>query len=490
MKVMKNFKKAILLFVAISTLVACKKFDEINVDPIRTTDVSEDLLFTRALRYGALDWDFYQIGQNLHADMFTQYFANSAPGFGTDRYISNAGWITSFWNTYYSNLVINTQEVIRKTVDDPAKSNKYNVARIWRAWLFHRATDYWGDIPYSQAGKGVDGLRTPKYDKQEDIYADLNKELKEASAALDLNKTVKFGGPDLVYSGDLTKWKKFANSLRLRIAMRMSKVDPAKAQSIVQEIMTQNELMTSNADNALMAMQPAGQFVNRNPLAILFGFDEFKVSKTMVDLLKSLNDPRLPIYATPIAGSNPAAYAGLQNGLNPTQLGEPANARANFSSNGVLIRAEGAPIDIMTFSELSFLKAEAVQRGWGTGNASTFYNDGVTSSISRRGAIAPTAISTYLAQSSVAYDGTLKQIATQKWLALFPNGFEGWAEWRRTGFPVLAAIPNNDGETGGTTPRRVIYPPTEATLNPESYKEAVARQGVDKMTTRMWWDKL
>lgn len=490
MNVMKNIKKAIVLFVAICTLVACNKFDDMNVDPTRTTDVSEDLLFTRALRYGALDWDFYQIGQNLHADMFTQYFANLAPGFGTDRYISNPGWISSFWNTYYSNLIINTQEAIRKSSDDPLKSNKKNVARIWRAWLFQRATDYWGDIPYSEAGRGIDGLRTPKYDRQEDIYADLNKELKEASAEIDLNKVVKFTGPDIVFGGDLMKWKRFANSLRLRLAMRMSKVDPAKASAILQEVMLQNELMTSNADNALMATQAAGQFVNRNPLAIMGPWNEFRVSKTMVDLLKNLNDPRLEIYATPITAPGPVTYVGLTNGLNATQLGQPENAQVNFSGMGATIRAEGAPIDIMTFSEVSFLKAEAVQRGWASGNAATFYNDGITSSIARRGAITPAAVSTYLAQPAVAYDATLQQIATQKWLALFPNGFEGWAEWRRTGFPVLTPIPNTDGETGGETPRRVIYPPTEAGLNSEAYKAAIARQGPDRMTTRIWWDKL
>ncbi len=490
MKMMKKFKKAILLFAAISTLIACKKFEQINIDPTKTTDVSEDLLFTRALRNGTLNWDLYQIGQNLHADLYTQYFANIKTGFVTDRYISNPGWISAYWNNYYGDFIINTQEVIRKTSDDPAKSNKRNVARIWRAWLFQRATDYWGDIPYSEAGRGIDGLRTPKYDKQEDIYADLNKELKEASTALDASKVVKFSGSDLVFAGDLLKWKRFANSLRLRIAMRMSKVDPNKARAIVLEVMTQNELMTANTDNALMAMQLAGQFVNRNPLAILFGFDELRMSKTMIDLLKSLNDPRLPIYASPIAAAGPVTYEGLTNGLNDTQLGQPANARPNYSGMGALIRAEGAPIDIMTFAEVSFLKAEAVQRGWATGNATTFYNEGITASIARRGAISAAAVTTYLAQPSVAYNATLQQIATQKWLALFPNGFEGWAEWRRTGFPVLTPMPNNDGETGGVTPRRVIYPPTEAGLNPDSYKEAIARQGADRMTTRVWWDKL
>ncbi len=484
---MKNLKIYLFSFFICCGLTACNNFDDLNVDPVNPTEVSPDLLFTGALRNGTLNWDIYQIGQNLHADLFVQYFSNVNPGFLTDQYISNPGWLSTFWNQTYSIYIINTQEIIRLSQSEPLQSNKTNVARIWRAWLYHRASDYWGDIPYREAGKAFDNdIRTPKYDTQEFIYKDLIKELKEASAGLDDTKA-KFTASDILYKGDLTKWRKFANSLRLRLALRMSKADPATAQREVTEVMAQNQFMVSDADNALMQTQVAGQFINRNPLAILFNFDEFRISKTMTDLLKSLNDPRLTIYAAPVDNVTPAKYEGLINGLNASQLGQPQNAKAQFSKMGATIRQEGAPIDVMTYAEVSLLKAEAVLKGWGTGNANTFYEDGIRSSLSRRG-VAAAAISTYLLQPNVVYNNTLERIITQKWLALFPNGFEAWAEWRRTGFPALLQIPNL-GDTNGTVPRRVIYPPTEANLNAAAYQEAVARQGADRMTTRVWWDR-
>jgi hypothetical protein len=485
---MKKITSIFLLTLGLLSVSSCNEFDELNVDPVNPTAVSPELLFTGALRNGTLNWDVYQIGQNLHADLFVQYFANVNPGFQTDQYNSNPAWAATFWNTYFSNYIINTQEVIRLTQADPAQSNKTNVARIWRAWLFHRATDYWGDIPYSEAGQAFGGNRTPKYDAQEAIYKDMIKELKEAAQALDNSNAQKFTANDLLYKGDLDKWKKFANSLRLRLGMRLSKADPAFARTVVSEVMTENNLIASNADNALMGTQPTGQFINRYPLAILFNFDELRVSKTMVDLLKNLNDPRLAVYAQPVENVTPPTYVGLLNGLSAQQLAQPQNAKALYSKMGTAIRAEGTPIDILTYPEVSFLKAEAVQRGWATGNAATFYQQGIRASMAKRAVTNTAAIDTYLAQPSVAYNNTVERIITQKYLALFPDGFEAWAEWRRTGFPTLLQIPNQ-GETNGTVPRRVIYPQSEASLNAAAYEAAIATQGPNTMTTRVWWDK-
>lgn len=485
---MKKITSILLLAAGLLSTTACEKFDELNVNPVSPTEVSPELLFSGALRNGTLNWDIYQIGQNLHADQFVQYFANVNPGFQTDQYVSNPGWVATFWNTYYSTYIVNIQDVIRLTQADPIQSNKTNVARIWRAWLFHRATDYWGDIPYSEAGRGFEGLRTPKYDAQEFIYKDMIKELKEAAQALDNANAIKFTTSDLVYRGDLDRWKKFANSLRLRLAMRLSKADPAFARTVVAEVMTENNLISSNAENAQMNTQLTGQFINRYPLAILFNFDELRVSKTMVDLLKNLNDPRLAVYAQPVENVTPVTYTGLQNGLTAQQLGQPQNAKNLYSKMGSVVRAEGTPIDILTYPEVSFLKAEAVQRGWATGNATTFYEQGIRASMTRRTITNTAAIDAYLAQPTVAYNNSLQRIITQKYLALFPDGFEAWAEWRRTGFPTLLPIPNQ-GETNGAVPRRVIYPQTEANLNADAYQSAIAAQGPNTMTTRVWWDK-
>lgn len=464
------------------------KFEEMNKDPRTATAIGPNLLFTGALRAGTLNWDLYQIGQNLHADMYAQYFANNAPGFQTDRYESNPGWIATYWNNYYSSFIINTQEAIRIAGQDPLAVNKVAQGRIWRAWLFHRVTDYWGDVPYFEAGGALNGNTTPKYDPQEAIYTDMLKELGEAAAQLDPAAASRYGAADILYNDNLDRWRKFANSLRLRLALRISNANPALARQVVTEVVTQNQLLGSNDDDARMVTFPTGQFINRNPLAILFNFNEFRVSKTMVDLLTALNDPRLPVYVAPVAGTTPPVYRGLQNGLNAVQLGQPEYARANFSNMGETIRAEGAPIDILTYPEVLFLRAEAALKGWGPGDAKTFYEAGIRASMSRRGVTSTEAVSAYLAQPAVAFDGTLEQIITQKWLALYPNGIEAWAEYRRTGFPRLLPIPN-PGETNGQVPSRVRYPAAEQTLNAESYQEAVSRQGPDVMTTKVWWDR-
>ncbi|MCU0450309.1 MAG: SusD/RagB family nutrient-binding outer membrane lipoprotein [Bernardetiaceae bacterium] len=482
---MKKIFQLNYLLLTLSMIACTSNFEEMNTDPRATTSISPDLLFTGALRSGTLNWDLYQIGQNLHADFYCQYFANNAPGFQTDRLETNPGWLATFWNNYYSNFIINTQEAIRLASPDPRAVNKVAQARIWRAWLFHRLTDYWGDVPYSQAGQGVNGSQTPEYDTQESIYRDMIEELREAAAQLDPTQPARYGAADILYNDNLERWRRFANSLRLRLALRMSNADPAAAQTEVRALMTENRFLASNADNAQMVTFTTGQFINRNPLAILFNFNEFRVSKTMVDLLTELNDPRLPVYAAPVPNSNPPRYAGLPNGLNAVQLGQPANARENFSQPGPPIRAEGAPIPVLMFDEVCFLQAEAVQRGWGTGDARALYEAGIRANFQRRG-LTDAQATAYLAQPSVQYNGTIERIITQKWIALYPNGFEGWAELRRTGFPALQPWAN-PGETNGLMPARVRYPPSEQSLNQANYEAAVARQGPDLPTTRLWW---
>jgi hypothetical protein len=481
-------KKIFYLPLCLWLLVGCTgNFEEINTDPRATTSISPDLLFTGALRNGTLNWDLYQIGQNLHADFYCQFFANNAPGFQTDRLETNPGWLQTYWNNYYSNFIINTQETIRIASEDPRAVNKVALARIWRAWLYHRLTDYWGDVPYSEAGQGLLLNTRPKYDTQEAIYKDLVKELREAAAQIDPAQPARYGAADILYNDNLDRWRRFANSLRLRLALRMSNADPAFAQQEVRALMTENRFLASNADNAQMVTFTTGQFINRNPLAILFNFNEFRVSKTMVDLLTDLNDPRLPVYAAPVPNSNPTRFAGMPNGLNAVQLGQPQFARENFSQPGTPIRAEGVPIPVLMYDEVCFLQAEAVLKGWGSGDARALYEAGIRANFQRRG-IADAQAPAYLAQPSVQYNGSLERIVTQKWIALFPNGFEGWAELRRTGFPRLQAWAN-PGETNGQMPNRVRYPASEQGLNKENYDAAVARQGPDVMTTKLWWDR-
>ena len=484
-------------------------FEEINTDPTRVTEVPPDMLFTRGLVYGALRYDVYQRGKDLYGNRYSQYFANTQTGWGTDRYETRQDWLTTFWGASYSNFGINIAEAIRFTEDDPELANLNAQARIWRAFTMHRLTDFFGDIPLTEALKG--NLR-PKYDTQEDIYRTLLADLREAVDQLDEGLEYRTGSADVLFHDDLDKWRRFGNSLRLRLAMRVAYAAPDLAQDHVSEVLTEGLIMTSNNDNAMLEMDPGagtGDLVHENPMYWIFSFDEYRVSEHMIDRLTEHDDPRLRIFARPNVRRQ---YAGLPNGLSDSQLGDYPDR--NYSTQGALFVQQDTPIPFITYAEVKFLEAEAALRGWGAGNPASHYEEGVRAHMEHLNRlidhverdledekISQDEIDDYISQPGVSYNSggsfneQLEQIISQKWLALYGQGLEAWAEMRRTGYPEPYEIMDpSGGETNGQLPRRVRYPSEEQGLNPDNLREAIERQGGDPSdfrmhpTRRMWWD--
>ncbi|RED93605.1 SusD/RagB family nutrient-binding outer membrane lipoprotein [Marinoscillum furvescens] len=502
------FAALILLF----SVGACTgDFEEINTSPlaVQADRANENLLFTRSIVYGALRYTEFQRAQQLYANHYIQYYSVAVPYFETGRYLTRNDWLTAYWTEAYSDFVMQAHQVIKLTDGNADKINKNSIARIWKVFMMHRITDLWGDVPYSEA---FEGKLVPKYDTQEEIYTAMLTELEQAVAAFDPSKSLTFGAADVMFGSDIDSWTRFANSLRLRLAMRISDAAPALAEQHVRAVIADGRLLSSNDDSALVpyGKDKGNALENLQPMSIIRIFNEYRVSNTLLDYLEDHNDPRLPLYVAP-AESN-GAYTGLQNGLNPKQLSDLD--LKDYSKDSEIVSNPYAPSVMLSYAEVEFLLAEAALKGWGDGNAQGHYEAGVRAAIefwvtvyedikNRASAeelatypevtIDATDIDAYLAEPGIAYDpaNALEQIITQKWLMNINQGFESYAEYRRTGFPVLNPIPNTDGlsETGGSdVPVRLKYPAEEQSLNADSYSEAVKQQGADLPTTRVWWD--
>jgi hypothetical protein len=372
-----------------------------------------------------------------------------------------------------------------------------------QTWVFQNMTDYWGDIPYSEALQMEDGgPLKPKYDPQKDIYYGMLKTLADASTAMRTPTGNGLGNADPIYKGDMAKWVKFANSLRARLAMRISKADLAKASSeLAAAFSAPGGVMTSNADNALMVWP--GDGVYDNPYSANFaGRDDHRVSKTLLDTMNVLKDPRVKIYAQPTK-ADPTVYAGLQNGLDNVTVTPFFNTTSRVGTlwypgstvYGTFGTAAGkrTPSVIMTYAEVEFIQAEMLERGiaGASGTAKAHYEAGVTASITQWGGTAADA-ATYLTQPGVAYvPGAtgLKQIGLQKWISMFTQGTEAWSEWRRTGNPASVKMGPKAYPDVPEIPRRILYPSNELTVNKEQLEAAIARQGANTYLTRIWWDK-
>jgi hypothetical protein len=376
------------------------------------------------------------------------------------------------------------------------------------------ATDSYGDIPYSEAIKAkTSGVYLPKYDTQEAIYNGLLADLKKANEILGTSNETIAG--DILYNGSVIKWRRLANSLRLRLLMRISKKRSVNAdmQAIVGNL-TQNPIMTSNDDNAelkYLADVPANQW----PLysSRVGSFDEIRVGKTLSDRLRAINDPRLSVFGRPsqrsIAAGTPV-IEGVPNGLGDVAAlnfngGPQGVSRVGYSYACLVCNDnnQAAPLPnvargiLMNYSELQFILAEASEKGMITSSTSTetYYLNGVQSNFAYYAAMVPAAYgitvtppATYYTQPAVAYVGTstekLGKIALQKWVSLFFTGLEAWFDWRRTGLPVI--VPGVDNLNNNRVPVRFIYPLSEQALNKVNRDAAVARQGVDDINTLIW----
>ncbi len=472
-KTLRLFAAALLVSAA-----ACNKdLTSINTNPNGPVSVPPPSLLSQVIQDAVADFH----GPNNNVDirgggLWVQYYAEIQYR-DEDKYIvrpgTDAGW------GEYNGALENSQRMIVQ--GDATKTPNWSaVGRIMKSYIFSEMTDAMGDLPYSQALKGDTNL-TPAYDTQQQIYAGLFKDLATADSEI-VPGGIGFSSGDLMYNGDMNEWRKFANSLRLRLALHLSNVDATTGKAMAQAALTAG-VFDSNGDNAQLLYLASSP--NQNPVYTNVHVDvrdDYGLSKTLVDSLLSWNDPRLPIYAqldkplstdtlangTPI----PPHYEGLPNGLN-----DGAGTPIRFVSRiGAYWReTPNAPLPLMTYSEVLFLEAEAAERTWIAGNAAVLYDSAIAASMEQYG-ISGSAIATYLADPRVVYTPGatgLAQIAYQKWVSLFLQGVEAWTEVRRTGVPAIvpginAVLPK--------MPERLPYANSEEVLNKTNVEAAVARQ--------------
>lgn len=504
---------------------SCKKdFVSINTNPntITAGNINFGYLFTNAqlITSGNSDANGYEDWRNnlIYSSCMIQHLSSTVGYWDGDKYLYNASYNSAYWDNNYPNSITNIVEVWYHTKQDSvAQLNFYNIARIFKVFQFQRMTDMYGDCPYSQAGLGyISGITSPKYDKQSDIYPDMLNELQQAAADLDSTKANTVGSADLLFGGNVGQWKKFAYSEMVRIAMRMSKVDPTDAQKWVQ-IAVQGGVMASNADNAIVQHQNvSGTPVPNGTGLILIGNDPdaYRLSETFVNFLKGTADPRLSYLGTVCADPNVgtdmgdtayAAQLGQPNGYDPPGSGSaydlmlapnwPGNQNTYSVVNRYTFSRLTAPTFFLTYGETELLLAEAAERGWVTGtSAATYYANGVTASMEQLGAQAGAGpsdaqITAYLAANPYNSADALNQINSQYWVASFMDENESFANWRRSGYPVLTPVVYPGNVTNGTIPRRFTYPQGEASTNSANYNAAVSDlNNGDKMTSRVWWD--
>ena len=509
---MKKISFLLTLALLFGGLSSCDKgFDELNVNPVSPTTLNPVFLFNNAVASASFGGSTLVFEHAIVQQIFTP---NSGVNAGANFNVDNRGPSGNnggIWHAYYQNVIRYLVTILNQTKADASRSNLYNMTRIWKAYSFMVLTDTYGDVPYTEAGLGyLTGNVTPKYDTQESIYNDLIKELTEATAALDATKMIETG--DVFYGGDVTKWKKFGNSLLLRVGMRLSKVNPTLAQSTVQKAVA-GGLMQSNADNGVIRNDAnysngVGNTLNSTEAA------NYYLTGAFVDYLKSTADPRLASIAVRYVGakSGPEQTAAKANRDPAVQLGMPLgfdngtivaqaakDGLASFYDYSQLDRTrlgkQVAPTFLVTYAQTQLLLAEAAQRGWTTGNAADFYNAGVTAHMKQLGDYDATSlvsdanIAAYLQKNPYVAANGLQLINTQYWVASLLNGPEVFANFRRSGFPKLTPNPYPGKEIKGTFINRLSYPDTEISVNLAKVTEAINRQGADNLDTRVWWDK-
>ncbi|MFD0941476.1 SusD/RagB family nutrient-binding outer membrane lipoprotein [Pedobacter boryungensis] len=476
---MKNTYKSIYIcLLAIVMLGSCKKFDEsINTDPNNPTKASGTQLIANAELF------LPGLSSSPYGVHYPQYLSNTS-------FTDNSRYVTVNFNFsgLYTGPLMNLENVINNTSLDAIEgpvANQIAVAKILKAYFFWHMTDRWGDIPYSEALKG-DLNFTPKYDKQQAIYNSLFTLLDEANAAI-VTGNIK---NDIVYGGDVAKWKRLGNTIHALMALRLSKVDATKGAAEFNKAVA-NGMMSSNNDN--LSYPHLADQNNENYWYNQFtrlGRNWFAVSKPVVDYMQPLNDPRLPFFANKPTNTAITNYVGLEYGL----PGSTTVTIANYSLLGSNLRLQNSPVALVTYAQSLFGMAEAAKLNWITGadvTAKLNYDNAITESIRQWTGSTSTAAA-YLLQPNVAYDpaNALMKIGTQRWVHLFLHGYEGWAEWRRTGFPnFLAPAPANNG---APIPRREAYGTQERSINTANYNAAVAGfpyGGADDLNARVWWDK-
>ncbi|MFI0430564.1 SusD/RagB family nutrient-binding outer membrane lipoprotein [Mariniflexile sp. HMF6888] len=521
-------KNNIVKFLAITLLfyiTGCTSdFDEVNTNPNSlTTDQLDASMagpaFANALYKGTGnaswslpgdDYGTYGLATALHSMMFAHYMS---PGWAaaTDANGINDGWRSRGWLRFYTLAVpslLNTYKATEGNAEATA------ILDIWKVYMFHRFTDHWGPVPYTQAGIG--GATVP-YDSQESMYADFFNLLEAANTTLSSSSESTVGvfkDYDAIYDGNVEKWRKFGNSLRLRLALRISDVDASNAK-VQAETAVAAGVMESNNDSAYFAVTPD----TYNNFVDIMKYWGFYMTADMESVLKGYDDPRMDIWFDPVSDSTSTYvgdFVGLPNGIGSTTAWESknfslTNQKTTFADNST------KDIEVMMASESNFNRAEGALKGWNmSGTAQALYEDGIRLSMGQWGVTDSAAISAYITGNTtgvvpvfggplyidntppvdvpVSWASTeseqLKQIAVQKFLGLFPESWEAWSDLRRTDADILYPLLTTEDPTiGFGVMKRVTYLPNEYSTNEAAVLDAVTTLGgPDKGNTSLWWD--
>ena len=534
--------KRILLLPIIAAFIlpmgCTKDFEQINTNPNAASPASFDANFFLAAAEneykGAIGG---YAGPILLQSMWVQLFSSTTTGGSTyysngDKYVASANldsYTANSWGSCFRAAGL-AQQVVKDFSADPTKSNVVAAATVVKALAMLYATDIYGDMPYSEALQGLDGITQPAYDKQEDILKGLLAELEAASAQFDAGKPKPTS--DVIYSGDVDKWKKLANSLMVRIAMRFTKRDPAYAGAWVEKAYLLGT-MDSHLDDCLMYGDVSNGYTNpyAGPLSTPADFYSVRWTNHFVDFLKDHNDPRLSIVAeVPLAGeanNNNSQLAGdtafalqvgqpngydLVGGANdistepnypgPTGAGDDICPIGGYSRpRSALYLDRASPLFILSYAQTELLLAEAAVWGFNVGSASTHYDNalrGGAAGLAWFGAsatISDNAINTFATGNPLdesTQGASLQAISEQYWatsgtILMFA---EAWNNWRRTGYPVLTPVVAPGNFSGGQIPRRQRYPQSEAAVNATNLAAGIqGLSGGDTWVSRVWWDK-
>ncbi len=520
----------LLSLIALLNAGCTKNYTKINTDPssYNQTNFDPNFMLTSAeLGYtGSTDFAYDTWRANLiYSSVMMQGLSSVIGYWAGDKYLLNTDYTAAYWgfssDGAYPEQIKPIVDIVQSTVGKTQYKNLHQIARLLRAMMLERVTDLYGDVPYFNAGMGYyNGDFFPKYDSQDSIYTDLLNQVSDATTQLDPAADQPAG--DVIYHGNISQWQRFGNTLLLRIAMRLVKVDPATAQTWVTKVV--GKTMQDNGDNAKVSGDVSGGRAtqNRNSQILLGdgGQENFytRWSATFINMLKSDNDPRLGKVAVtdlyvndgtkvqnPAFNPDPTVQKGMPNGKDLSGIpGQTIGSDPSFTSftdysspNPMMIQRNG-PTFFLTYAESELLWADAAARFNIGGNAATHYNNGVMAAMTFLGqydpsiAIDSATAQTFLTANPYVSANGLQMINTQYWIHTntMLDFYESWCNWRRSGFPVLTPVNYPNNATNATIPRRFPYPLAEANTNPVNYNAAHgAVPGGDLLTSHVWWDK-
>ncbi len=529
-------KKYISLFLtgALLAVSSCDgDFEDINTDPNRADGGVFDpnlILPTVSYNYGNMMTGY--TGAILFQSMWVQVMASTSTGganyySNADKYVASGStnsYIQSVWNDGFA--AASRVYQMQSLAEEKGFGNLVAVGEIWKVLTLSFVTDVYGDIPYSEALQAESGITQPKYDSQQEAYTAMLADLDAALASInDAGGEIK---NDVLYGGDLAKWKKLGYSIMLRMAMRLVDVDASTAQTYVQKAIT-GGVFASVDDEAVLVSDQVNGYANSsaNALNVIDDVYEVRWSNKLIDFLKSKNDPRLPVIAeVPGAGlaanrsttpgnNDPSAQIGMPNGYDmrggatdivnapnypgPTGTGADVAPIGKYSRPTAIYRDRDAPVFILTYAEIQLLLADAAARGFSVpGTASSYYAAGVEAALVSIGkfggaSIAPSAAAAFAAANPLdtsSAESSLKMINEQIWATtgIFANFVESWNNWKRSGYPVLTPVNYTGNFSSGQIPTRQLYPASESSTNPSGLSNATSRMGGDTWTTKVWWD--